>query len=249
LVAFAAIATGSLERAIAGHTGNGAPRGAHYTLNVIGVPQEKVNGFDFDGVNAHDNGRRIFVKLQGNTKIQLIESDDFQVLDPNGTDGEASFALPVADTDVQTCTVIGQNADGSDILLCGSGTTYYSVFIRALAGQGSAKLALCGVDEFGNEYCNTGDLELNLSAKRPPKFENVSAELLYLYDVDLDGDGDVDLKRVPLFSDKLEGYFWNYDNDGLRLVQMRFYQCGTTVDADGNIISSECDALLTGNGN
>jgi hypothetical protein len=28
---------------------------------------------------------------------------------------------------------------------------------------------------------------------------------------------------VSLFADCLEGYFWAYDNNGLRLLQVRFY--------------------------
>jgi hypothetical protein len=32
-------------------TGNGAPSGAHYTLNIIGVPKDK--SANFDGDNGH----------------------------------------------------------------------------------------------------------------------------------------------------------------------------------------------------
>ena len=28
---------------------------------------------------------------------------------------------------------------------------------------------------------------------------------------------------VPLFDDHLGGYFWDYDNNGIRLAQLRFY--------------------------
>jgi hypothetical protein len=40
-------------------------------------------------------------------------------------------------------------------------------------------------------------------------------------EADLDGDGN--LEKYPLFDEALEGYFWDYDNNGLKLVQMRFY--------------------------
>jgi len=54
----------------------------------------------------------------------------------------------------------------------------------------------------------------------------VSKYLLYIY-ADLDDDGT--LERVSLFDDALEGYFWDYDNEGLKLAQLRFYDCSTTV--------------------
>ena len=61
-------------------------------------------------------------------------------------------------------------------------------------------------------------------------FDNVSKELLYVY-VDTDGDGIVE--RYPLFADVFddteENYFGDYDNLGLKLAQLRFYEISTTV--------------------
>ena len=46
--------------------GNGAPSGAHYNLNIIGV------GDNFTEADMTGNmGHRIFVKLEGKTKINL----------------------------------------------------------------------------------------------------------------------------------------------------------------------------------
>jgi hypothetical protein len=70
-------------------------------------------------------------------------------------------------------------------------------------------------------------IQLSLDASnRPAKFTNVSKYLLYIY-ADLDENTDVD--RVPLFETGYEDFFWNYDNNGLKLAQLRFYQCSTTV--------------------
>src|SRR5213078_786109 len=77
-------------------TGNGAPSGPHYNLNIIGVSHDKNPNMDAGSGNV------IFVDLGSRdaavtTKILLSQSADagvFAVLDKNGTDGEASFSLP-----------------------------------------------------------------------------------------------------------------------------------------------------------
>ena len=62
--------------------GNGAPSGPHFNLNVIGT-----------GTKTADvsTGGRIFVPLQGQTKILLAEGADFAVLDANGTQVSEPF--------------------------------------------------------------------------------------------------------------------------------------------------------------
>jgi hypothetical protein len=57
-------------------------------------------------------------------------------------------------------------------------------------------------------------------------FTNVSKELLYIY-ADINSDGT--LERVNLFGDQLTDYYWQYDNSGLKLAQLRFYEVPTTV--------------------
>ncbi len=192
------------------YNGNGAPSGAHFNLNLIGVSQEKT-------ADMNEGGSRIFVKLVGNTKILLTEGDSFLVLDPNGTDGEASFQLPNPDPD-------------------GDGTTVYSVYARALGKPGAdGSITTCATAPGDDGIFGTADDELVASvmvleldnSSRPGKFENVSKELLYIY-ADIDADGT--MERVSLFDEALQGYFWDYDNNGLKIVQLRFYyDLATTV--------------------
>jgi len=180
-------------------TGNGAPSGAHYNLNIIGVPKGKTA--DMTG----NNGHRIFVKLDGKTKILLSEGDDFNVLDANGTDANgASFQLPNPDPD-------------------GDGVTVYSVYARALGKPGgSAIITTCATDvATDEEVCSLESLEVTRS-KGKSTFENVSRELLYIY-ADITDDDVDNPKLYPLFSDELYGYFWAYDNNGLKILQLRFY--------------------------
>jgi hypothetical protein len=176
--------------------------GAHFTLNIIGVPQGK--SADMTG----DNGRRIFVPRTGSAKINLKEGD-FQVLDANGTDGTAAFQLPSPDPD-------------------GDGTTTYSVFARALGKPGgSSSTTTCFTDATGT-YCSIYSSVL-VRGTGKSTFENISKQLLYVY-TDTDGDGTIE--RYSLFSDALADYYWQYDNSGLTLAQLRFYeQVKTTVPA------------------
>jgi hypothetical protein len=176
--------------------GNDLPSGPHYNLNIIGVPKDKTA--DMDGSHGH----RIFVPLSGRTKIWLQEGP-YQVLDGNGTDGDgATFQLPDPDPD-------------DDLILA------YSVYGRALGTPGGqATITTCGYDEYGTEYCST-ESRIMVRDKGKPKTVNVTRDLLTIY-VDLDGDGVPE--RYALFDDALQDYFWDYDNNGCKLVQLRFYE-------------------------
>jgi hypothetical protein len=106
--------------------------------------------------------------------------------------------------------------------------TSYSVFVRALGkAGGSSSLTSCATDvTTGEEVCSVGSAVLVRESGKS-RFTNFSRELLFV-SADLDGDGDVD--RVPLFGDQLQDFFWQVDNNGLRLAQMRFYEIPTDVN-------------------
>ena len=224
--------------AIAGQdeTGNGAPSGAHYNLNIIGVSKDKPADM------SDNNGHRIFVPLSKKAKIYLTDSEDFngiQVIDANGTDGNgAAFALPNPDPD-------------------GDGITEYSVYVRALGKPGGqALMQSCYTDGTG-EWC-ASDWGLNdgvsdvtpieimrQSGKGKSTFTNVSKDLLYvdfctLWDLDEVSPtyGEcLDVDQIPLFSQETIGYLWNYDNHGLKVAQLRFYEVPTETgwtDTDGS---------------
>lgn len=201
---------GSASAVFAGK-GNDSPTGPHYNLNIIGTSDKSA---DMDG----NNGHRIFVKLSGKSKIYLKEApegESFKVLDANGTDGNgATFQLPNPDPD-------------------NDGSTTYSVFARALGKPGGeAVIVTCATDpDTDGEVCSLATLEVkSTTGKGSKKFQNVSKELLYIY-ADIDGTG---VKRYPLFDDRLEDYLWSYDNNGLRLLQLRFYMCTTIVPSPEN---------------
>ena len=192
-------------------TGNGAPSGAHYTLNIIGVDKDK--NADFSG----GNGRRIFVKLWGaDTKIILTEGT-FAVTDANGTDGTAGFQLPNPDPD-------------------GDYTTSYSVYVRALGKpERYAQMQTCYEDATGT-WCAVdfegGVEQVTISRTKGgvAKFENVSRDLLFVdFCTEWDGETCLDVEQIPLFGEDGLTYYWDYDNFGLKVAQLRFYEVPTQV--------------------
>jgi hypothetical protein len=187
-------------------TGNGAPSGAHYSLNIIGAPKSK--NPDMSGAG----GNVIFVNLGTKdgaavtTKILLDQSaGEFAVLDKNGTDGEATFSLP---------------APGG-----------YTVWARALGTPyGHAKITTCATDVTGTvadgDICSTQN-EVFVRGTGKSSFRNVTPALTT---ITLDAVADADAvtacggTTVGLFDPCLQGYFWQYDTNGLKLLQVRFYQ-------------------------
>ena len=200
-IALAITAVLLLAVVIPAAAGNGAPSGPHYDLNIIGVPKGKTAPM------TGSNGHVIFVSLDSPTKI-LLSAGDFKVLDANGTDGSAAFQLP--------------NPDPTN-----SGQTTYSVWARALGKPGgSSTTTTCATDPVTGElFCSAYSMVL-VRSKGKSSFDNVSKELLYIY-ADVKGTGS--LQRYPLFDKTLMDYFWNYDNNSLKLAQLRFYQISTTV--------------------
>lgn len=189
--------------------GNGAPSGTHYNLNIHGVPKTKTA----DMIDT--SGHNIFVPETGRCRINLSEGD-FAVLDGNCTDGTSAFQLP--------------NPDPTN-----SGVTTFSVWARALGKPGGKSNTTTCADQVITDpttgvtttttYCSVYTLTLERK-KGKSTFGDVSRHLLYIY-ADLNADGVVE--RYPLFDPALQGYFWDYDNQGLKLVQLRFYPVASTV--------------------
>ena len=196
--------------------GNGAPSGAHYNLNILG--KENCSKDDLTGSNRHtiqvllnggqsagDIGGTLASTIDKRNKIYLAQSTDgtFQVLDGNACDGGAEFQLP---------------APGA-----------YEIYVRELGKPGgSANMTTCATAAGDDLVLGTADDEIICSTESvvlvrgtgKSMFRNVTRELTTVM-VDLDGDGDLD--PVSLFDPSLQDYFWNYENHGLRLAQLRFY--------------------------
>src|SRR5213078_2946259 len=203
----AAVAVGMTATAAAAQkasTGNGAPSGSHFNLNIIGVAHGKNPNM------AKGGGDVIFVGLGTSsdavtTKILLSQAADseFTVIDKNGTDGEASFALP---------------APGS-----------YTVWARALGTPGGkAKITTCATDITLSDpgtVCSTQNTVFVREAGHS-KFQNVTDALTTIILDPVANAAAVTAcgaTTVSLFDPCLQGFFWQYDNNGLKLLQVRFY--------------------------
>jgi len=206
-------------------TGNGAPSGAHYNLNLIGVTNGK--NPPLTGSDRHT----IFVPLYTNgkdgpdtdpvpgTDIWLAQGP-FAVCDGNAFDAAtdcngtqiakqgAVFQLP-CNTNITTAT-------GTTLVPCTTGASAsYDVWARTLGTPGgSSTLTTCATDPTGNLVCSTN--KAVFVRMKPNKFTNVTDALTSLVDTNT-------LQTVALFQGGFQGFFWDYDNNGNKLVQLRFY--------------------------
>jgi len=230
LFAFAAFAADSGRMVVtpSATTGNGAPSGPHYNLNIIGVDNPKT-----DPMTGGD-GHTIFVALGSKKTSTSVESNiwltqgPFQVCDGNGFDAAyncagaqvgrgmtgAVFQLP--------CNTLVPTDFG-----CVNGTEQqsYTVWARALGGPGgNATMTTCAYDDTGALICNTGDNVVSLNRGHGKQsFQNVTTQLTTLQDVCFDLGGTMTCGDVSLFNPDLQDYVWQYNNTGLRLAQIRFY--------------------------
>jgi hypothetical protein len=237
-----------------------------YKFNIIGVDNVK----DVD--MTEDNGKRMFVLLNDKTKINLVQAmeDDepmaydapgaFDILDANGTDGEATFQMPAPGLEPY---VVGEKTDED----CWSD---YSIYIRSLGKpEGWASITTCaeladetallnmidGVNankiiknmQDGDAYCSIEQVGQSITERPKGKsiFTNVTAELttiVFQIEIDLDASGIIEADeiffvRVPIFDDMLENEFWSYDNHGLKLLQVWIYDYSTDVSlGDGDLV-------------
>ncbi len=190
--------------------GNGAPSGSHYNLNILG--KRDCTPADLTGSNRHtiqvllhggdsaaDIDGTLALSLDKRNKIFLQPGDDFQVLDGNACDG-ARFMLPTNAT--------------------------YAIYVRGLGTPGGyADITTCAIDDNGTPTDLTDDVvvcsmsTLNVTrTKGGQKFQNVTDKLTSITFV-VNGVS----TTVSLFDAALYSYFWNYDNNGLRLAQLRCY--------------------------
>jgi hypothetical protein len=210
--------------------------GAHFNLNLLGKDNcpggdmtdssrhtifVKLNFSDPDPDNILGNGNvadvpDVVAELDKTNKIFLAGGDAFEVTDGNACNkGGAAFTLP---WDVASS---------------------WEIYVRALGKPGgTGDIVLCGIADNdgiadpsdGDEIvCNSEDNDVDLERKAGRSlWKNVTRELttleyLILTGYDANGDPVYVADTAVLFDSDFYQYFWDYDNNGLRLVQLRFY--------------------------
>ena len=192
-MSFMAILLMSSAPVIAGN-GNGAPSGPHFNLNLIGAKTTNCPSTEGPG------GHVIFVALGSkgdvkNSKILLTPGADFAVTDNNACiDNFGGFTLPTPGT--------------------------YTIWARVEGTPGgSGALTTCAIDPgTGEDVCLVSSPTNTLTIgtrDNGPKFQDVTSQLTNVCTVALG--------CIPLFSSSLTSYFWSYDNQGNKVLQLRFY--------------------------
>ena len=188
-------------------------QGSHYNLNIIGT-----KSYDETlGKEVGDSmGHTLFVKLNGKSRITMTQAIDgvFRVTDRNGCDGQAAFNI----------------APG-----------HYNVYARAL-GTPNGKVNVSAWGNFtdletGYQLINLGYVNLARESGKP---QSVNINSLFYVDASLCTAVDEfgACTETTSYNDywvfdiaELFDYWWDYDNNGLKNLQVRFYEC--TLDPTG----------------
>jgi hypothetical protein len=226
--------------ALAAFNGQIPENGPHWQVNFIGVPKGKK-------VDMDDSKRRtVFVPLdakgeQGPVRINYtwVPGDlTFQVKDGNATDANgATIQVPA----------VAINPDVS-----GSGYLSYNVYAVALGkpmkGEPAVITAHCTytedvITDDGVNTCDAsllmGSFEIKRTAGKP-KVVDISNIFRASGCFDVGGEegicdtGDYQFSNMWIFNIPfLESYYWDYDANGLKLMQVRFYQ---TTSGEWNVV-------------
>jgi hypothetical protein len=177
-------------------TGNGAPSGAHFNLNLIGAKTSNCPQTDGSGGNV------IFAPLWGTSKIELVQGTTFAILDNNAcTDGVAQFQLPLPTT--------------------ATGAPSYTVWARAVGKPGgSGTLTTCATDVSTGEIVCSLNQVITMRTHGSQKFVNVTKQLTTLCFVPT---GSTTVTCANIFDSAFQNYFWSYNNKGQKILQLRFY--------------------------
>lgn len=236
-------------------------------VNIIGVKNPKSDNMDDNGggVIFVDLFGKNKIYLVDSNDVDGLDPDDFEVLDKNATDSDGGLlAIPnpgldpylVGDTTGKDTIAdysifvrpLGKPDGWATITTCAD--LMDSTFAGLLPGSLVSVLnrqpdevnepdTYCSIEQVGQE------ITLRTNGKEgKTTFTNVTAELLtivFQVTVDTDPTEGVTLEtvcvRVPVFDDILENEYWEYDNHGLKLLQVRFYDCTTDVSLDDGDLS------------
>ncbi len=211
MVLAAALGTGSFKPGTA--WADQPPGKLAFNLNIIGMGNYghgAVNPKEYNG-NGDDNGSRhtVFIPLKTTWYT-----------DPCNTDGGQNNPEPtlVPDKGVKMSIVSGDSfsvldgdaTDGAAKLQMPAGTAQYDIYAVAKGKPGGC-LDLEAYTYLDDVLIFLGSVDVDRGRAKPGSV-NLN-NLVYL-----DGNG------IALFADPYEDYFWQLYNNGLRLMNIRFYE-------------------------
>ncbi len=206
---------------------NPCPGDKEYQFNIIGM--EKGKNPDM----TNNDGHRIFVALNGKTQIYMTGDTSplpglqcgkkFDVLDANGTDEDGATLLVPCDP--LTATNLDPNVC-FDVYATPLGTPGGSTNVDVVCAFDATCLG-CNID---GGSCATGNIDVSLAGHNgKPKTENITSVFRASGCIDIGGvagvcdAGDIAFRNEWIFNiEQLLYYYWDYDNDGNRVVQIRF---------------------------
>lgn len=206
--------------------GNPCPGDKEFQLNIIGMDKGKAPPMD------NNDGHRIFVWLNGKSQIYMTGDtspavglqcgNKFDVLDANATDGDGATLLVPCDPLTAT------NLDPDvcfDVYATPLGTPGGHTNIDVVCAFDATCLG-CDID---GGSCDLGTLDVELAGHNgKPQQTNISSVFRATGCIDLDASGtcntgDIAFRNEWIFNiEQLLYYYWDYDNYGNRVVQIRF---------------------------
>lgn len=220
--------------------------GAHWNLNIIGVPKDKT-------VPTMDNGGRhtIFVPLESGEDVSrkvkiyyernIEDPEKFNVSDGNATnDNQATIQVPY-----ETCAEPNTGCTellSFDVYAVGLGKPNGDAVITVDCTYGDNVVDTGGTTDLECEdtvLLGTIQIKRTHGNKNKPVRENITNlfRVSGCLDKDASGvcdEGDIQFNDTWIFNvQELVEYFWDYDNNGLKLMQIRFYE--TTSGCIGTV--------------
>lgn len=223
-----AVAFGLLAGSALAQNGNPCPGDKEYQFNIIGMDKGK------NPPMTNNDGHRIFVNLNGTSKIFMTGDTDpgtaglqcgtkFDVLDANATGGggEATLLVPC---DPLTATNLDPDVC-FDVYATPLGTPGGHTNVDVVCSFDASCLG-CNID--GGD-CATANIDFELLGHNgKPVTQNITSVFRASGCIDLDASGTCNTGDISFHNEwifniaQLVEYFWDYDNEGNRIVMIRF---------------------------
>lgn len=190
-------------------------------------------------VVSERNGAVFQLPCNTNLDGEYWDSDGDGVIEDNGDDAALD--------ELVSCNM-AVDEDGNEVPLSETDvevpTASYQVWARALGKPGGSSVSTTCATVQGELQCSLENVVLTRTKGKSvfTDVTNQTTSLVIGYCQDdivtiggvqycvadattpVLGSGDVDWTRIALFAGNTQDWFWNYDNNGLRLAQLRFYE-------------------------